>query len=510
MMWAPTSVPHSTFDPRADPTIFWQKLIKAAIASVWGVVDELLCWVSLAVVLLPPFFLFVRVSDADWCDGRIRISDGLWNFLQWTSSLSHRHLACRADELYTCIMKLGWDVAHDPEKSSSTDRPSDHGWFLDLESGVGEPSSTDAASMTMLDLLPASDAGQSSDLETDCQTPDTSSCSAHAEGPWELSDLELGATVGVGTFARVRVAKAKGRPKTAPMALKILHKQKVLMMNEVDHVKNEIKVLNAVDHPFIVKLQASWQDHRSIYMLMDFVNGGELFSVIQRKRRIPEDQARLWIAELVLAFEHLHSMDIAYRDLKPENVLMDTEGHLRLADFGFAKVVETRLWTMCGTPEYLAPEVIKRKGHGCGVDWWALGILIYEVLAGNAPFTAGTAMGIYEKIVRGEYKTPPHFSPTAKDLIKKLLRDKSQRLGCMKEGTAGIKAHQWFSTIDFIEVLHRRASGSYIPKVSSAEDTSQFDRYPESTGDDLQALSAEQQALFNSDFGERRSSTIRV
>jgi len=359
--------------------------------------------------------------------------------------------------------------------------------------------------MTMLDLLPASVAGLFIDLKQDCGYE-----TSHIKGSWELSDLELGATVGVGNFGRVRVAKAKGRPKTPPMALKILHKQKVIKMNQVDHVKNELEVLSSIDHPFIVKLQACWQDQKSIYMLMDFVNGGELFSVIQKKRRIPEEQARLWIAEVVLAFEYLHSIHVAYRDLKPENTLLDTEGHLRLTDFGFAKVVETRLWTLCGTPEYLAPEVIQTKGHGCGVDWWALGILIYEVLAGNAPFTASTAMGIYDKVVRGEYRTPGHFSPSAKDLIKKLLMEKAFRLGCMKEGSAGVKAHQWFSTIDFNEVFHRRVSGSYVPKVSSAEDTSQFDKYPESNGGDLLALSAEQQALFNFDFGDRRSSTISV
>jgi len=361
--------------------------------------------------------------------------------------------------------------------------------------------------MIMLDLLPASVAGLFIDLSVQDCGYDTS----HFKGSWELSDLELGATVGVGNFGRVRVAKARGRPNAKPMALKILHKQKVIKMNQVDHVKNELKVLSLIDHPFIVKLQGAWQDRKSIYMLMDFVNGGELFSVIQKKRRIDERQARLWMAEVVLAFEYLHSMDVAYRDLKPENTLLDTQGHLRLTDFGFAKVVETRLWTLCGTPEYLAPEVIQTKGHGCGVDWWALGILIYEVLAGNAPFTANTAMGIYEKVLKCEYRTPSHFSPTAKDLIKKLLRDRSQRLGCMKEGAAGIKAHQWFSTIDFNEVFHRRVSGSYVPKVSSAEDTSQFDRYPDSAGGELKALLPEQQALFSFDFvDDRRSSTISV
>jgi len=212
------------------------------------------------------------------------------------------------------------------------------------------------------------------------------------------------------------------------------------------------------------------------------------------------------MAEVVLAIEHVHSKHIVHRDIKLENTLLDIEGHLRLTDFGFAKVVETRLWTFCGTPAYMAPEVIQKTGHGCGVDWWALGILTYAVLAGSMPFEADTTMSIYEKIVKGEYSTPSQFTAKANNLISKLLKDKSQRLGCTKEGVAGIKKHDWFSTIDFNQVFHRRVPSSCRPNVSSAEDTSRFNKFPENRDSDLQSVSVEQQALFNFDFCEHRTS----
>jgi serine/threonine protein kinase len=325
---------------------------------------------------------------------------------------------------------------------------------------------------------------------------------------WKRSDLELGAAVGAGAYGRVRLAKAKDCPEAAPMAVKILHKASLIRKNRVRHVKSEMTVLGMIDHPFIVKLHACWQDLKSIYMMMDFVNGGELHSAIQWG--ISDEQAQLWIAEMVLAIEHLTTIGVAHRDVKPSNTLLDNEGHLRLTDFGLAKVVKTRLLTLCGTPEYMAPEAIQRRGYGCGVDWWALGILTYEVLAGAAPFIADTTKGIHEKILLGKYRTPSHFTPGAQDLIRGLLQERSRRLGCMDDGAEGVKTHAWFSTIDFNEVLHRRVPSSYVPTVRSAADTSQFYRVMEGVDDDLPALSAQEQALFDWEFCERRIGGVEV
>jgi protein kinase A len=190
-------------------------------------------------------------------------------------------------------------------------------------------------------------------------------------------------------------------------ALKILRKPEVIRLKQIDHVRHERAILQDVaGHPFITRLIASFSDHDSLYMLLDYVPGGELFTYLRKLRRFDEDVARFYAAEIVLVLEFLHEAQdgIAYRDLKPENLLLDKDGHIKLVDFGFAKrlgspkaghPVET--YTLCGTPEYLAPEVIQNKGHTSAVDWWALGILIFEFLTGYPPFWHQNPMEIYKQ-----------------------------------------------------------------------------------------------------------------
>jgi len=162
--------------------------------------------------------------------------------------------------------------------------------------------------------------------------------------------------VGTGTFGRVRVVKLRGCSDRSPMALKIMKKCEVLRLKQVEHVKAEVAILSRIDHPFIVNLLAKFQDEKRLFLLLEFVNGGELFSYLRREGRLPDIDAKFYAGEIILAFIYLHSQNIIYRDLKPENLLIDAEGHLKIADFGFAKEVEDRTWTLCGTPEYLAPE----------------------------------------------------------------------------------------------------------------------------------------------------------
>lgn len=189
-------------------------------------------------------------------------------------------------------------------------------------------------------------------------------------------------------------------------ALKILRKAEVIKLKQIDHVRHERQILGDVaGYPFITELIASFSDHDSLYMLLDYVPGGELFSYLRRHRRFPEEWAQFYAAEIVLVLEYLHEHQggVAYRDLKPENLLLDAQGHVKLVDFGFAKrlghkndrPVET--YTLCGTPEYLAPEVIQNKGHTTAVDWWALGILIYEFLTGYPPFWHQNPIEIYKQ-----------------------------------------------------------------------------------------------------------------
>lgn len=316
---------------------------------------------------------------------------------------------------------------------------------------------------------------------------------------WKFEDFDLRATVGTGTFGRVRVVKIKGHADRSPMALKIMKKSEVIRLKQVEHIKAEKEVLLSIHHPFIVNLLGVFQDEKRLCMLLEYVNGGELFSYLRKEGRLPNDDAAFYAGEIVLAFQYLHSIHVVYRDLKPENLLIDTDGHLKITDFGFAKVVEDRTWTLCGTPEYLAPEIIQSKGHGKPVDWWALGVLIFEMLAGYPPFYDENPFGIYQKVLAGKIEFPRHFDMKVKDLIKRLLTpDRAKRFGCLKNGAEDIKKHKWYKGLDWTALQNRQVKPPMIPAVKSADDTSMFDRYPESTEASAAAISAADQALFES------------
>jgi protein kinase A len=181
-----------------------------------------------------------------------------------------------------------------------------------------------------------------------------------------------------------------------------------------------------------------------------------------------------------LVIEYLHSKKIIYRDLKPENVLIDVNGHIKITDFGFAKYVSDITWTLCGTPDYLAPEVIQSKGYGPAVDWWSLGILIFEMLAGYPPFYDDDHLKLYEKIIQGRIKWPAYFDPHARDLLKRLLTgDLSRRFGNLKAGAQDIKDHRWFSDIDFVKLANKQVKPPYVPNIKGEGDCSHFDKYPE-------------------------------
>mmetsp|Transcript_6246 Transcript_6246/g.10425 ORF Transcript_6246/g.10425 Transcript_6246/m.10425 type:complete len:364 (-) Transcript_6246:405-1496(-) len=314
---------------------------------------------------------------------------------------------------------------------------------------------------------------------------------------WTFNDFDLRATVGTGTFGRVRVVKIKGNADRSPMALKILKKSEVIRLKQVEHVKAEKEILLTISHPFIVNLLTTFQDEKRLCMLLEYVNGGELFSHLRKEGRLPNDHAQFYAGQIILAFQYLHSIHIVYRDLKPENLLLDCDGHIKITDFGFAKVVEDRTWTLCGTPEYLAPEIIQSKGHGKPVDWWALGVLMFEMLAGYPPFYDENPFGIYQKVLAGRIDFPRHFDVKAKDLIKRLLtQDRAKRFGCLKNGAEDIKKHKWYKGTDWNMLLNRQVRPVFEPSVKSADDTSMFERYPESTEASAPSISAADQQLF--------------
>jgi serine/threonine protein kinase len=294
----------------------------------------------------------------------------------------------------------------------------------------------------------------------------------------QMEDFEKVRTLGTGTFGRVYLVKHQETGKF--YALKVLRKMDVVRLKQVDHIKNEKNILLELNHPFIVTLYATWQDETNLYMLMDYVIGGELFSYLRRAGRFANDTARMYAAMVVMALEHLHAKNILYRDLKPENLLIDKQGYLKICDFGFAKHVEDRTWTLCGTPEYLAPEIIQSKGHGKAVDWWALGVLLFEMLAGYPPFFDDNPFGVYEKILAGRIHFPSHFDPDAKDLVRKLLAaDRTQRLGNLKGGAEDVKNHPYFQTIDWQQLLEAKMRAPIVVRSKGEGDASNFETYEE-------------------------------
>ncbi|KAI8074782.1 kinase-like domain-containing protein [Gongronella butleri] len=295
----------------------------------------------------------------------------------------------------------------------------------------------------------------------------------------KLSDFYILRTLGTGSFGRVHLTQSRHNHRY--YAMKVLKKSEVVRLKQVEHTNNEKAILEGIACPFIVNLWGTFQDDLYLYMVMDYVPGGELFSVLRRSKRFPDHVAKFYASEVTLALEYLHEKDIVYRDLKPENLLLDAHGHIKITDFGFAKLVPEVTWTLCGTPDYLAPEIIQSKGYGLAVDWWSLGILIFEMLAGHPPFYDDDHLKLYEKIIQGNIRWPPYFESSAKHLLERLLTsDLSKRYGNLKGGANDIKGHPWFDGVDFELVSKRQIRAPYIPKLTGEGDTNNFDRYTES------------------------------
>jgi serine/threonine protein kinase len=300
----------------------------------------------------------------------------------------------------------------------------------------------------------------------------------------KVKDYEKLKTVGLGSYGRVRLCKNK---KTGNIfVMKILKKNDIIKQKQVDHVYSEFNILTMLKHPFIVQLFGyNFEDPKYIYFIMEYIQGGELFTLLRTKGTFPVPQTKFYIAHIITIFEYLHSKNIVYRDLKPENILINKNGYLKLTDFGFAKQLENeKTYTLCGTPEYLAPEIILNKGHGKAVDWWTLGILLYEMLVGIDPFSDDDPMKTYQKILKGKINFPKTINKDAKSLIKHLLtQDTSKRFGCLKSGVKDILNHRFFEGFDWKNFVYLSMPAPYLPNVKSDDDTSNFEKYPESDGE---------------------------
>ena len=232
-----------------------------------------------------------------------------------------------------------------------------------------------------------------------------------------LNDFNIEKVLGKGSFGKVFLVTKRDTGQV--YAMKSLRKDMIEQRNQKIHTKTEREILGEVNSPFIVQLRFAFQTPDKLYMVMDFINGGELFFHLRRCTKFTEDRTQFYAAEILEALEYLHSQGIIYRDLKPENVLLDTEGHVRLTDFGLSKKFfsgEKKAYSFCGTPEYLAPEILKGIGHDQAVDFWSLGALIYEMMAGAPPFYSRNRDVMFRNMLSKPVEMKSHFSPQAVDL----------------------------------------------------------------------------------------------
>ncbi|XVE90950.1 hypothetical protein DITRI_Ditri20bG0116800 [Diplodiscus trichospermus] len=291
-----------------------------------------------------------------------------------------------------------------------------------------------------------------------------------------LVDFEVLRVVGQGAFGKVYQVRRSGTSDI--YAMKVMRKDKIMEKNHAEYMKSERDILTKVDHPFIVQLRYSFQTKYRLYLVLDFVNGGHLFFQLYRQGLFREDLARVYTAEIVSAVSHLHANGIMHRDLKPENILLDVDGHVMLTDFGLAKEFDenTRSNSMCGTLEYMSPEIILGKGHDKAADWWSVGILLYEMLTGKPPFTGGNRQKIQEKIIKDKIKLPAFLSSEAHSILKGLLqKEASKRLGSGQGGTEEIKRHKWFKSINWKKLEARGIRPNFLPEVAGKHCVANFE-----------------------------------
>ena len=290
-----------------------------------------------------------------------------------------------------------------------------------------------------------------------------------------IDDFDLLKVIGKGSFGKVMQVVKKDTKQI--YALKTLRKQHIVSRLEVTHTLAERTVLARITNPFIVPLKFSFQSPEKLYLVLSFINGGELFWHLQREGKFSMDRSRFYIAELLTALESLHELNVIYRDLKPENILLDYQGHIALCDFGLCKLNmsnDDKTNTFCGTPEYLAPELLLNQGYTRSVDWWTLGTLLYEMLTGLPPFYDSDVPTMYKKILQNPLRFPPFLENTdAQDLLIKLLqKDPQYRLN----DAQAIKNHPFFKDIDWNKLLNKSYLPPFKPNVENLLDTSNFDQ----------------------------------
>ena len=292
-----------------------------------------------------------------------------------------------------------------------------------------------------------------------------------------FNDFEIIKLLGKGSYAKVYLVKNKNNQKIYSM--KKLKKSFVKVKRQEQYIINERIMLSKMDNPFLVKLYCCFQDNANLYFIMEFIQGGELFFHLRRETRFDDEKTRFYVAEIILALDFLHKNKIIYRDLKPENILLDSKGHIKLADFGLSHMYNEeneKTYTICGTPYYIAPEILERKGYDDSVDWWSLGCLIYEMLDGK-PLFQFKKVNLNTDVYKKPLHLPNCFSDDAKDLIKKLVNvDPKKRIGAGPSGIEELKKHAYFSEIDWDDLENRKVEAPFVPILDGPTDLKYFDK----------------------------------
>uniref|UniRef100_A0A8C1R0N4 non-specific serine/threonine protein kinase n=1 Tax=Cyprinus carpio TaxID=7962 RepID=A0A8C1R0N4_CYPCA len=320
-----------------------------------------------------------------------------------------------------------------------------------------------------------------------------------------MHDFEYLKLLGKGTFGKVILVKEKATGKY--YAMKILKKEVIVAKDEVAHTLAENRVLQNSKHPFLTALKYSFQTHDRLCFVMEYANGGELFFHLSRDRVFSEDRARFYGAEIVSALDYLHSeKNVVYRDLKLENLMLDKDGHIKITDFGLCKEGITdgaTMKTFCGTPEYLAPEVLEDNDYGRAVDWWGLGVVMYEMMCGRLPFYNQDHERLFELILMEDIRFPRTLAPDAKSLLSGLLKkDPKQRLGGGPDDAKEIMQHKFFTGIEWQDVYEKKLVPPFKPQVTSETDTRYFDE--EFTGQTITITPPGQDDSMESFDSERR------
>ena len=295
-----------------------------------------------------------------------------------------------------------------------------------------------------------------------------------------IKDFQIKKVIGRGSFGKVLLVRYILDSRL--YAMKILKKDVISQLNQINHTKTEREILARVDHEFIVKLKFAFQTVEKLYLVTDFMQGGELFYHLHKESRFDEDKIRFYVCEIILAIEYLHKRQVIYRDLKPENILLDAYGHVKLTDFGLSKFVfsnnNNKAFTICGTPEYLAPEILTGKGYDKAVDWWSLGCLTYEMLCGESPFKFKNKIKLDDvSIYDRKVEFPSHIRQDTKNFVVSLLQvEPSKRLGSGKNDAENLKIHPFFSGVNWVDVEKKNITVPFVPILNSSDDLVYFDK----------------------------------